>query len=265
MSSGSPGPGADQVDLAHRRRLRHVDGLQDARAPLASSFAPKSRPMRFRVRDGAFRFRADQLRAVGRDHHAQQMQPCRPSTVAYAPIGTWQPPPSAASTPRSAVTAACVAAWSSARQASQPGPSRASRWPARPVPPPEHITSGGRISAMRSRPAQPLQTGGGQHDRVVLAFVQLAQARVQVAAHRFDRQIRTQPAQLRGAPQRTGADLRARAADRPASCRPWRRADLRAPGSPPAPGPPAVRSAGPSGCARRDRRGRRAAPLRSPS
>ena len=40
---------------------------------------------------------------------------------------------------------------------------------------------------MRSSQPSRLQAGGGQHDGVVLPFVELAQARVQVAAHGFDR------------------------------------------------------------------------------
>ena len=63
-------------------------------------------------------------------------------------------------------------------------------------------------------PTQPLQARGGQHDGVVLAFVELAQAGIQVAAHGFDLQIGPQFAQLRRAPQRTGAHFRARRAGR---------------------------------------------------
>ena len=76
-----------------------------------------------------------------------------PSTVACAPMGTWHPPPSAASRPRSAVTAACVAGWSSAAQASNPAPLARVSMASAPWPTAGHITSGGRISAMR--PPQP--------------------------------------------------------------------------------------------------------------
>jgi hypothetical protein len=44
---------------------------------------------------------------------------------------------------------------------------------------------------MRS-PSQALEAGGGQHDGVVLAFVELAQAGVEVAAQRLDLQVGAQ-------------------------------------------------------------------------
>ena len=57
--------------------------------------------------------------------------------------------------------------------------------------------------------AQPLQTRGGEDDRVVLALVELAQPRVDVAAQRHDRQQRIALAQLRFAAQARRADARA--------------------------------------------------------
>ena len=59
------------------------------------------------------------------------------------------------------------------------------------------------------RPSQPRQSRGGQHDRVVLAFVELPQPCIHVAPHRFHLKVRTQPAKLRRPPQRAGAHLRA--------------------------------------------------------
>ena len=134
---GIAGAGADQVDLhwlgtagwheqTARRRASGTGVRRTAsaaaferrrvmcrrppgwpRAPCRSSAPGALRCIRFRHR--AFGLGADHLGAVGRDHDAETRT--RPSaTVAYAPIGTWQPPPSAPSTPRSAVTAACVAA-----------------------------------------------------------------------------------------------------------------------------------------------------------
>ena len=59
------------------------------------------------------------------------------------------------------------------------------------------------------REAQPLQAGGGEHDRVVLPFVELAQPRVEVAAQRLDLQVGPLRAQLHDAAQARGADARA--------------------------------------------------------
>jgi hypothetical protein len=59
-------------------------------------------------------------------------------------------------------------------------------------------------------PTQAFQTGGRQHDGVILAFIELAQARVQIAAHRLDPEVGPHPAQLRRAPQRAGAQPGAR-------------------------------------------------------
>jgi hypothetical protein len=69
---------------------------------------------------------------------------------------------------------------------------------------------------MRS-PAQALQAGGGQHDGVVLAFVELAQAGVEVAAQRLDRRSGRSAAAAPG-----GAGWRCRP-PRPGAARPgWR-------------------------------------------
>ena len=129
-----------------------------------------------------------------------------PSTVAWAPMGTWHPPPSAASKARSAVTAACVAGWSSAAQASNPAPAARVSMRQR------SLADGGAHHIRRqdfrdaAAPAEALQAGGGQQDGVVLACIELAQARIQIAAHRFHGEVRTELAQLRGAAQRAGSD-----------------------------------------------------------
>ena len=52
------------------------------------------------------------------------------------------------------------------------------------------------------------QPRGGEHNRIVVAFVELAQARVEVAAQRFDLQVGPQAQQLHHAPQARGADAR---------------------------------------------------------
>ena len=45
---------------------------------------------------------------------------------------------------------------------------------------------------MRAAEAEPDQPGGGEDDRVVAAFVELAQARVEVAAQRLEAQVGAQ-------------------------------------------------------------------------
>ena len=62
---------------------------------------------------------------------------------------------------------------------------------------------------MRDESASRFEPGRREHDRVVLAFVELAQPRVEVAAQRLDLHVRTQRAQLHDAPQARGADARA--------------------------------------------------------
>jgi hypothetical protein len=64
-------------------------------------------------------------------------------------------------------------------------------------------------AAHAGREAEALQAGGGQHDGVVAAFVELAQAGVEIAAQRFDAQVRAQAQQLRDAAQTGTADDRA--------------------------------------------------------
>ncbi|EWS54435.1 hypothetical protein X551_02751 [Methylibium sp. T29] len=56
---------------------------------------------------------------------------------------------------------------------------------------------------------QALQADSSQHDGVVLAFVELAQAGVEVAAQRLDAQVGPAGAQLAQPPQARGADHRA--------------------------------------------------------
>ena len=70
-----------------------------------------------------------------------------------------------------------------------------------------HICSARQDFGDAVAPAQALEAGGGQQNRVVLAFVELAQARVEIAAHGFHLEIWPELAQLRGAAKRTGADL----------------------------------------------------------
>ena len=60
--------------------------------------------------------------------------------------------------------------------------------------------------------AQPGQAGRGQDDGVVLAFLQLAHARVHIAAQRMNHQVGPHSLQLRLPPQAAGAHPRALAA-----------------------------------------------------
>ena len=59
------------------------------------------------------------------------------------------------------------------------------------------------------RPAKPAQSGRGKHDRVVLAFVELAQSRVHITAQCFRDQAAAERMKLRRAAKRTGSDFRA--------------------------------------------------------
>ncbi len=60
-------------------------------------------------------------------------------------------------------------------------------------------------------PTQAPQSRRSQHDRVVAAFIQFAQARVDIAANIFDLQIRTASPKLRRPAKRSGAHASARA------------------------------------------------------
>ena len=180
-------------------------------------------------------------------------------------MGTWQPPPSAASTPRSAVTAARVAAWSSAWQASRPAPPPWFRWPARLVP--RRSTSRPPAGSPRCVPPQPSRFSPAAASTMA-SYWPSSSLRTRVS-----RLPRTDSITRSGRSRRSCAARRSELVPTfaPArqigqlACRGWRRADLRAREWPPAPGPPAVPWAGLSGCARRDRRGRPAALLRFPS
>ena len=68
-----------------------------------------------------------------------------------------------------------------------------------------------RVKGMHEGHAEPqaVQPGRGQHNGVVNAFLQLAQARIHIAAQAFNAQIRAQGKQLRLTPQAAGANARA--------------------------------------------------------
>ena len=105
-----------------------------------------------------------------------------------------------------------ASAWPGARPARPRR--RAPRCRARPA---RRRAASGRSRRQRGcgRPGQPLQPRGGQHDGVVLAFVELAQPRVEVAAQRLARQVGPQRDQA--APRGAGSRCRP---PRPAAARP---------------------------------------------
>ena len=142
----------------------------------------------------------------------QSSSPSSPSTTsASAPIGAAQPPSSVASTARSAVTAARVCGSSRTatsrrqvvvgtgldRQRTLPGSGQHLQRV-------EHL---GRLV----EPADPGQSGAGEHDRVVRTLADLADPGVHIAADVDDLQTEAEGVQLGGAAGRAGADA---AADR---------------------------------------------------
>ena len=134
---------------------------------------------------------------------------CRLRSRPCAPIGTWQPPPRAPSTARSAMHRRAGfrrdrAGGRCARR--RPASSRVSIASA-PWPTAGHIDIDGQDFGDALLPAQALQPGRGQHNRIVLPFGQLPQPRIQIAAQRLHRRSGPQRQQLRGAPQRTGPHL----------------------------------------------------------
>ena len=125
---------------------------------------------------------------------------------------------------RSGSTRRRVSAWS-ARATSSSSPARtcsaSAPWAAS-----GSITSGSSAQADLVREPEPVEPAGREHDRVEPALAQLAQARVDVAAQRLDRERRLEREQLR----RAGARTRCRCACRAGSPRRRRarRADRRA-------------------------------------
>ena len=265
--------GADEVDLSSRRldrrTVRPVHAVYTAsrirRAPRSNSSPPSARPSASASGTApsvSARITSD---AVGRGHDRHQVS---------APVldpGMRADRDLAAAAQRSEDAALRQDGRVRRRhdrapgRRSQPAPLSRVSIASAPCPTAEHITSTGRISAIRS--AHPSRFRPAAASRIASYWPSSSLRRRVSRLPRTDSidKVRPQRPQLRGAPQRAGAHLRARAADRRGVCRRWRRADPRAAARRPAPGRPAVPSAGPSGCERPDRRGRRAAPLRSPS
>ena len=137
-----------------------------------------------------------------------------------------------------------------------------------------HAPVGGHERGNPRRLIEAAQAGRGQHNRVHVALIELAQPGIEVAAKRLEPGVRHQHGELRHPAHAARADpwRRPQARDRglerharrPAAAARARRADLRV-AAPPA--PPAPREAGPACpccCARRGRSSPRAAHPRFP-
>ena len=73
-----------------------------------------------------------------------------------------------------------------------------------------NITSGSRRRPISLREPEPVEPAGGEHDRIEPALSKLAQARVDVAAQRLDRERRFEREELRATARGRGADPHAR-------------------------------------------------------
>ena len=144
--------------------------------------------------------------------------------TASAATGAAQPPPSARRNARSAVVSARAAVSSSAARSARSASSSERHWIASaPCPGAGSIVSAGEPLGHDALEAEPLDSGRCEHDGVVLAVSDLADARVDVPADRPDLEVGAQRSELRGASQAARADdARPRAAP-PASRRPGRR------------------------------------------
>ena len=128
---------------------------------------------------------------------------------ASAPIGVWQPPPSASTTARSALQRRAASGVVDRRDgaarvfvgfADLDGDDALARR--------RHARR--RRKAERDARGEPeaAQAGGREHERIVLAVVELAQPRVQIAADRREQRAGKQPLQLRDPPHAARADDR---------------------------------------------------------
>src|SRR5579871_4964462 len=106
-------PGSNQVNLAHVLSLKSTSAPYTASSifapPWANSSSPSALPSAAAWEAGPLASFRITSRPSG-ETMIDRMCTVAPSNVACAPIGTWHPPPKAASTARSAVTAARVAA-----------------------------------------------------------------------------------------------------------------------------------------------------------
>ena len=164
-----------------RRRPARADAPRPARRARSAAAASARTALHLRAQQASVGASAWPSAA-----RSTSVSPCQ---LACAASGTLQLPPSARETARSACTASQVGRCVSVRQASSQQAAvvaRAPRCRARPGRRRAASARARRRARMRSRQAQTLQPGGGQHDGVVVAFVELAQPRVEVAAQRLD-------------------------------------------------------------------------------
>ena len=148
-----------------------------------------------------------------------------PSGVeASAPIGVWHPPPSASTSARSARSAADASAVVDDATTAWRVVSSSSRISTATMPWPGAGTQAlaGSVNAIREREPEPAEPGGGEDQRVVLAGIELAQPRVEVAADWREPRAGKQPRELRDAADaaRCRSTASGRAARRdPRACR----------------------------------------------
>ena len=192
---------------------------------------------------------ADRAAAVERHDHRDELElVVAGAGDASAPIGVWQPPPSASTSARSASSAALAPRSLIGATAASHGVvvRRGSRWRRCPGPAPGRRRSSGSANEIRDVESEPAQAGRRQHQRIVAR-----RRRACAAACRGCRgsasnaRAGKQPRQLRDAPHAARADRRRparaqrvrcldrRLGDRPRAVRPTRaarprRADPRA-------------------------------------
>ena len=120
-STRRPASGSSVIRLPRRRsRGQSREWVQHAPRLLRSAFPPPSAQCgrvglpTFRAGDGCARLRLSRARRQRQKSHPTRLPRSVSSKAGrqWMPMGTWQPPPSAASAARSAVTAKRVSAWS---------------------------------------------------------------------------------------------------------------------------------------------------------
>ena len=257
---GIAGAGADQVDgHAGCARIEPLSARAAAQPRPAASIRSATRePESASRRPPQLGRAATPSRPAARPTRVSSSRP--PSTRrAWAPTGVLHDAPSACTSSRSAPTHGGGVRDRPAFEMRD----AAGHWPRARAHPGRR-----RARARRgSRPAleaEPLQPAAARTSASNCALGELAQAGVDVAAHRHDLEVVPQRPDLRRAPQAARPDPSARApAPRATARRRSRRADRRARGSPPASGPPGARPGRPWPSARRRRSGPRAAPARA--
>ena len=201
------GAGADDVDTRSVHGHLHLQSstlasalVQRVAAPSASS-ARRADRAELRIRGGRAPIAATDSRPVERRDDRRASRAFAILSTAMAPSGSWQPPPSAATT----------RAFGRERSPAARIVNRRERRPRLFVVGADlngnDTLTGGRNALVdwdRRRDAiaeaEPAQAGAGEHQRVELAGVELAQTRVDIAANRRERRARERAA--RAAPMR---------------------------------------------------------------